>query len=147
MDEKIIVMTFTDHFLVGLLEFFQWAKWLMLAALFLTAADLKFGVQKARYKKEEVRRSRAIRRTFSKISDYVMWIILAYTFGKAFMPFEIDLLPLIILIIIYGIELESIYKNYFASKGRNIKINIFNLFNKKHDMIDIKDKDENNKDE
>lgn len=132
----------TDHFLTGLLEFFIWAKWLMLAALALTMADLKFGVEKAKYKKEEVRKSRAVRRTLQKVCDYLLWIILAYTLDKAFISFEIDLLPFIILIIIYGIELESIFKNYFAAKGKDVKINIGKLFSRKADFIEIEEKKE-----
>lgn len=134
----------TDQFLTGLLEFFIWAKWLMLTAFVLTMADLKFGVEKARYLKEEVRKSRAIRRTLQKICDYIMWIILAYTLDKAFISFEIDLLPFIILIVIYGIELESIFKNYFTARGKNIKVNFLKFFGKKTDIIDIEEKEDNN---
>lgn len=131
----------TDQFLTGLLEFFIWAKWLMLTAFVLTMADLKFGVEKARYLNEEVRKSRAIRRTLQKICDYIMWIILAYTLDKAFISFEIDLLPFIILIVIYGIELESIFKNYFTARGKNIKVNFLKFFGKKTDIIDIEEKE------
>nr|WP_297167517.1 phage holin family protein [uncultured Dysgonomonas sp.] len=134
---------YTDSFLLGLMEFFIWAKWLMLAALVLTFADLKFGVEKARYQKEEVRRSRAVRRTFQKISDYVMWIVVAYTFDKAFISFSIELLPFIILIIIYGIELESIYKNYGAARGKELKINILGFFKRKAEIIEIEEEKEN----
>lgn len=133
---------YTDGFLLGLIEFFVWAKWLMLAALVLTIADLKFGVEKAKYIKEEVRRSRAIRRTLQKISDYVMWIIVAYTFDKAFISFSIELLPFLMLIIIYGIELESIYKNYGTARGKNLKINILGFFKKKTDLIEIEEEKE-----
>lgn len=130
---------YTDSFLLGLIEFFVWAKWLMLTALVLTIADLKFGVEKAKYIKEEVRRSRAIRRTLQKISDYVMWIIVAYTFDKAFISFSIELLPFLMLIIIYGIELESIYKNYGTARGKNLKINILGFFKKKTELIEIEE--------
>lgn len=133
----------TDQFLIGLLEFFIWAKWLMLTALVLTIADLKFGVEKAKSKKEEVRKSRAIRRTLQKICDYLLWIIMAYTLDKAFISFEIDLLPFILLIIIYGIEMESIFKNYFTARGKNVKINIYKFLSRKTDLIEF----EENKDE
>lgn len=130
--ENVHLMTYTDFFLFGLIEFFEWAKWLMLLALALVLADMYFGIDKARHNKEEVRKSRAWRRTLKKISDYVIWIILAYTFDKAFISFEIELLPFTLLIVIYGIELESILKNYFASRGKNIRINVFNLFKSKN---------------
>lgn len=136
-------MNYTDHFLEGLIEFFVWAKWLLILAFILTMADLKFGISASKYRKEEVKRSRAVRRTFDKISSYVIWIILAYTFGQAFgLPFGIELLPIIILLVIYGVELESIYVNYFASKGKRIKVNFLKFFGKKTDIIDIEDREE-----
>ncbi len=135
-------MTYTDQFLVGLLDFFLWAKWLLILAFVLTITDLKFGISASRCRKEPVKRSRAVRRTLDKICSYVLWIVLAYTFGQAFgQPFGIDLLPVIILLVIYGVELESIYVNYFASKGKNIKVNVFKFFSKKTDIIEIEEKE------
>ncbi|GHV39659.1 hypothetical protein FACS1894179_04900 [Bacteroidia bacterium] len=135
-----IIMTYTDQFLVGLLNFFIWAKWLLATAFILTLADLRFGIAASGYRKEPVKKSRAIRRTCDKISSYVLWVVLAYTFGQAFArPFGIELLPLLMLLVIYGVELESIYVNYFAAKGKNVKVNIFKLFARKTDIIDIKE--------
>lgn len=136
------IMTFTDGFLLGLFEFLIWAKWLLLAALILTIADLKFGIEKAKFLNEEVRKSRAIRRTFQKICDYIIWIILSYTLGKAFSPFSIDLFPLLIVLIIYIVEIESIFKNYFTTRGKNIKVSIFKFFSKKTDIIEIEEEKE-----
>lgn len=136
---------YTDGFLIGLLEFFIWAKWLLALAFLLTMADLKFGISAAKYRDEIVKRSRAVRRTLDKITNYCLWIILAYTFGQAFgQPFGIDLLPLIILLVIYGVELESIYVNYFAAKGKKVKVNVFKFFSKKNDIIEVEEKEDNN---
>ena len=136
---------YTDVFLIGLLEFFIWAKWLLVLAFLLTMADLKFGISAAKYRNEIVKRSRAVRRTFDKITNYCLWIILAYTFGQAFgQPFGIDLLPLIILLVIYGVELESIYVNYFAAKGKKVKVNVFKFFSKKNDIIEVEEKEDDN---
>ena len=136
---------YTDGFLIGLLEFFIWAKWLLALAFLLTMADLKFGISAAKYRNEIVKRSRAVRRTLDKITNYCLWIILAYTFGQAFgQPFGIDLLPLIILLVIYGVELESIYVNYFAAKGKKVKVNVFKFFGKKADIIEVEEKEDNN---
>jgi hypothetical protein len=131
-------MTYTDQFLVGLLDFFIWSKWLLAAAFILTLADLRFGIAASRYRNEPVKKSRAIRRTCDKISSYVLWVVLAYTFGQAFArPFGIELLPLLMLLVIYGVELESIYVNYFAARGKSVKVNIFKFFGKKTDIIEI----------
>lgn len=139
--ESAYIVTYTDQFLFGLLEFIQFAKWLLLCGLCLTMADLKWGLAKARYLEEEIRKSRAARRTLQKITDYIMWIIVAYTIGKAFEPFSYDVAPLVMLIVIYGIEIESIYKNYFASKGKTIRINYTKIFGKKSEFIEIKEDD------
>ena len=136
---------YTDGFLIGLLDFFIWAKWLLALAFLLTMADLKFGISAAKCRNEIVKRSRAVRRTLDKITNYCLWIILAYTFGQAFgQPFDIDLLPLIILLVIYGVELESIYVNYFAAKGKKVKVNVFKFFSKKNDIIEVEEKEDNN---
>ncbi|WP_255489431.1 phage holin family protein [Dysgonomonas sp. 216] len=141
---NVYVMTYTDYFLLGLNEFFVWAKWLLLLAAILTVADLVFGVRAAKHRGEVIRKSRALKRTLNKISSYVLWIILAYIFGNAFgKPFGIELLPLILLLVIYGVELESIFSNYFEAKGMKVKINIFKLFSKKTDIIEIEEKDGN----
>ena len=136
---------YTDGFLIGLLEFFIWAKWLLAAAFILIMADLRFGIPAAKARGEEVKKSRAVRRTFDKITNYCIWIILAYTFGQAFgQPFGVELLPLIMLLVIYGVEVESIYVNYFAAKGRKIKVNFFKFFGKKADIIEVEDKEDDN---
>lgn len=136
-------MTYTDNFLLGLLDFFTWAKWLLILALVLTMADLKFGIAASKYRGEEVKKSKAVRRTLDKISSYILWIILAYTFGQAFgLPFGIELLPILMLLVIYGVELESIYVNYFASKGKNVRVNILKFFGKKTDLIEIEEQKE-----
>lgn len=136
---------YTDGFLIGLLDFFIWAKWLLALAFLLTMADLKFGISAAKYRNEIVKRSRAVRRTLDKITNYCLWIILAYTFSQAFgQPFGIDLLPLIILLVIYGVELESIYVNYFAAKGKKVKVNVFKFFSKKNDIIEVEEKEDSN---
>ena len=142
--ENIYAMTYTDFFLLGLNEFFVWAKWLLLLAVVLTIADLVFGVRAARYRGEVIRRSRALKRTLNKITSYVIWLILAYTFGEAFgKPFGIDLLPLIMLLLIYGVEVESIFSNYFETKGMKVKINILKFFGKKADIIEIEERRDN----
>jgi len=140
VETDILIMTYTDYFLVGLFEFFMFSKWLLVAAFALTITDLKFGIDAAKKRKEIIKRSRAIRRTLNKICSYVLWVILAYTFGQAFKPFGIDLLPLVILLVIYIVELESIYVNYFAAKGIKAKVNLRAFFSKKMDIIDIEDK-------
>lgn len=138
------ILTLTDDLIAGFIEFVNWAKLLLILALVLIIADLYFGIGAARVRKEMIRRSRALKRTINKIYGYVLWVVLAYFFGKAFgSPFGIELLPTIMLVIIYGVELESIYSNYFETKGKRIKVNILRLFGKKSNLIEIVEEKEN----
>lgn len=140
-------MTYTDTFLFGLKEFLLWGRWLLLLGLILTIADLKFGTMAAKKRGETIRKSRALKRTINKICSYLLWIAVSYTFGQAFgQAFGIDLLPLLMLLVIYGVELESIYSNYFEVKGRKIKVNIFNFFSKKTNIIEIEEDKDNGAD-
>lgn len=128
----------TDSFLGGLLYFFVWAKWLLLLAVVLAVADAKFGIEAARFRKEQVKRSRAVRSTLNKLSGYVLWIMLAYTFGQAFgLTFGADMLPLVMLLIIFCIEIESIWVNYYAARGKKVRIKLLDYFKKKNNLIDI----------
>lgn len=136
-------MTYVDNILYEFFQFWDWAKWPFLLAIVLIIADLKFGTDKAKVRKEEIRTSRAVRRTVNKLCDYVLWVTVAYSFGKAFgEPFGIPLLPLIAIVIVYGVEINSCYKNYFEAKGRNIKVNVLDLFKSKTDIFEIKEDDE-----
>lgn len=45
--------------------------------------------------------------------------------------------------VIYGVEAESIYVNYFAAKGKKVKVNLLKWFGKKADVIEIEDKEDN----
>lgn len=143
IDDNQFVITYTDEFISGLLDFFVWSKWFLALGLFLTLADLMFGISAARQRKETIKRSRALRRTIDKICGYILWIIVSYMFGHAFgRPFGINLLPAAMLLVIYGVELESVYVNYFASKGRDIKIDIFRFFSKKINIMDVEPKND-----
>jgi hypothetical protein len=135
-------MTYTDVLLFDLVEFLKWSKWLFILAVALTTADLRFGIQAARYRGEKIKKSRAVRRTLNKIFEYFLWVVTAYPFGKVFgKPFGIDLLPLLILLFVYGIELESIYVNYFESKGRKVKVSFLKLFKSKTTLIEVEEKE------
>lgn len=143
-------METTQTFLSDFFLFLQFAKWMVLAAVMLVVADLYFGILAARTRSEVIKRSRAIRRTMDKLTSYLIWIILAYTFGQAFLPLGIELLPLSILIIIYVVELESIYINYFQYRGKSIKINLLKILKRKigiEELIEDKENEKKSKDQ
>ena len=143
-NEHIVVIGLTDHLLQGLIDFFKWAEVFLITAVVLVLADLRFGVQAAKFRKEVVRRSRAWRRTLSKLFDYLTWVILAYVIGQAFgKPFDIEIIPFIVLLVVCAAEIESIFVNYFASTGKKVKVTLFKgILNKNKDLIDIENKDE-----
>lgn len=127
-----------DELVYGFFDFIHWADGLVLLAIILIIADLYFGVKAASIRHEAVRRSRAVKRTINKMCSYLLWILVAYSFGEVFgKPFDIDLLPTIIILVIYAIEIESVFSNYFEWKGIKAKVNIFKFFASKTDIIEL----------
>ena len=123
------------------MDFIEPLKWFLLLGLILIFADLKFGIAAAKKRGEKIRISRAGRRTINKIVDYLCWILVAGAMGKAFgIPFNIPILPAIILLVVCGLEINSVFMNYFEARGKKAKVNIFKYFAKKSDIIDVEEK-------
>lgn len=137
IQERNVVNGVTAVFLTDLIGVFEPLKWFAVAALILIFADLRFGIQAAHMRGEPVRFSRALRRTINKLIDYVCWILVAGAFGKAFgASFQIEFLPAVVLLVIYGIEINSCFSNYFEAHGKHYKFDIFKYFAKKGDIIE-----------
>ena len=108
MSERNTISAMVSVFMSGFMDFIEPLKWFMLLALILIIVDLRFGIAAARKRGEKIRFSRAGRRTINKMVDYLCWILLAGAIGKAFgIPFDIPLLPSIVLLVIYGFEINS----------------------------------------
>ena len=71
MEERNVIGGVIAATLSGCIEFLEPLRWFFLLGLILIFADLRFGVEAARIRKEKVRTSRAIRRTVNKIIDYL----------------------------------------------------------------------------
>lgn len=100
--------------------------------------DLRFGVVAARKRCERIKFSQMVRRTISKFADYSCWIFLAVVFDSVITtPLSIPLFRYICLLIVFSCEIESCFTNYFESRGKKIKIRLFDFFKKKIDLIDI----------
>lgn len=141
MGERNTISAMTATLMSEFMDFIEPLKWFMLLALILIIADLRFGISASKYRGEKIRFSRAGRRTINKIVDYLCWILLAGAIGKAFgVPFDIPVLPAIVLLVIYGFEINSCYGNYFEAHGKHVKVDIFKFFRKKADIIDIEEK-------
>lgn len=87
--------------------------------LMLIVLDLFFGIQAAKHRGEVVRASTAIRRSMTKLFEYICWIILATTlsisFGKDWMEWGT-------LGLVYANEFLSIVGNYLETKGLQFSI-------------------------
>lgn len=143
MRERNTIGAMMATIMSGFMDFIEPLKWFMLLAIILIFVDLRFGIAAAIKRGEKIRFSRAGRRTINKIVDYLCWILLAGAIGKAFgLPFDLPILPAIVLLVIYGFEINSCYGNYFEAHGKKIKVNIFKYFSKKTDIIDVEEKEE-----
>lgn len=141
MHEKNIINGTFAVFLSGFFEFLEPLKWLALCGIILIVADLRFGVMASKKRGETIRTSRAVRRSINKLIDYTCWVLLACALEHTFaVPFHIPLLPTIVMLVVYGVEINSIFANYFEYKGLNLKVDIFKFFKKKtNDIIDIEE--------
>ena len=97
MDERNIISGTSAVAFSGMLDYLYPLRWFALAGLIIVFADLRFGIEAARVRKEVIRRSRAIRRTFNKIVDYTCWILLASSLDHALgEPFNVPILSAMI---------------------------------------------------
>ncbi len=125
------------------LNYLEPIKWLAMCGIILVFCDLRFGVMAAKVRGEKIRKSRAMRRTINKLVDYTCWILLSVGIEFAFgMSLHIPLIPVFVMLVIYGIELNSVFQNYFDYRGIKAKVNIFNWFKKRGaDIIEVEEKD------
>ncbi len=143
MNERNIWGAVTATFLSGFAEFLGPLQWFFLLGIVLVLADLRFGVEAARTRGEHIRVSRALRRTLNKVVDYLCWIFLAGALGATFGgAFGTTLLPTVVMLAVYGIEINSCFANYFESKGKKIKVDIFKFFSKRGEILEIEQEEE-----
>lgn len=109
--------------------------WLVIG-LALIVADLYFGIEASHRRKEEVRLSRACRRTINKMCEYLCWVMLATTLS---IGFEVDWLKYTIFAVVYGIELSSCFSNYFAAHGKRLKFDILGFIGKRIGVEELSD--------
>ena len=113
------------------------APWLLFG-MGLVLVDLRFGLLAAKARKEEIRPSRAWRRTLNKMVDYLCWVTLAEMCSRTFgITLGAPIVSMAMLFIIYGIELNSCVNNYLEYKGINKRWNFFKLVNKEKLLEDV----------
>ena len=115
--------------IMPLLTFYENLMPYILLAIALIIVDSRFGIKASRKRGETIRPSRKWRRAINKLVDYVCWVTLAGVFGQAYgSVLDIPALAALMLLVVYGIELTSIFNNYFEYKGINKKINFYQLY-------------------
>lgn len=145
MNDENLIGGMTAVVLSDTVAFISPMKWFFFLGIILVLADLRFGIEASRARKEDIRFSRAIRRTINKMIDYLCWIFVAGAIGMTFgVPFDVSLLPVLVMLVVYGIEINSCFSNYFESKGKKVRVNIFKFFSKKTDIIEVEEEEENN---
>ncbi len=144
MNERNLLNGSLASYLAWATDFIYPMRWFLIAAFALTLADLKFGIDASRHRGEPIRKSRAVRRTFNKIIDYLCWILVATSFGEAFgTPFGIPILPALVLLVVYGCEINSCFNNYFESHGSRFRIDIFKWLRHRIEIIEPEEGKEN----
>lgn len=90
----------------------------LIVAVIVILVDLIFGIRAAQHRKEEVRYSRAFRRTVSKMFEYICWVTLSSSLAVAF---KFPALEWIILGAVILNEIVSIASNWCEVHGIHIK--------------------------
>jgi len=113
----------------ALLLFFDNSIMLMIpyfiVCFFVIALDLWFGIRAAKKRGEQIRVSRAIRRTIGKGIEYVAWSILASTISVAT---GYGIIQTIMMLVVIGIEIISIGQNwYFVKFGKVVKVDALKI--------------------
>lgn len=129
MQDRNVIAGATAAFISPLVDFYRSLIPFLILAILLIVADSRFGIRAAIKRGETIRRSRVWRRAINKLVDYICWITLSGMIGQTFgIQFHIPLLSIIMLCIVYGIELTSIFNNYFEYKGINKRFNGLKFF-------------------
>lgn len=131
MQERNIIGSATAAVLAPIVDFYASLAPFLILAIVLIATDCLFGVKASKSRGEKIRRSRMIRRSINKLVDYICWITLAGMMGIAFgSALHVPILSYVMFVVVVGIELTSIFNNYFEYRGLHIHFNVFKFFSK-----------------
>lgn len=105
--------------------------------LFATIADLSTGIRAARYRKERVSMSTALRRTGNKIVVYSSWVMFAVTCG---MQFKTDWCTPMMMGVVLFIEMISIISNLLEPHGLTISWKgVLSVIGRRHNVDNLED--------
>ncbi len=136
-DNSTVTAVMSSGITVTAVVFFRDATIAMLPFLFvaipLVGLDLNFGIKAARHRGEKVRFSRAFRRTFGKMMEYVAWVVFSATASLAFGAKWIEWA---VMGAVFINELASVIGNYAETK--DVEISWAYLWNKVLRLIGAK---------
>ena len=148
MQDRNVIGGATAAFLSPFVSFYEGLAPFLLLALILIVVDSRFGILAARKRGEAIRPSRKWRRAINKLVDYICWITLAGMIGRTFgEKFHIPLLACVMLVVVYAIELTSIFNNYFEYKGLKKTFIVWKFFAKVTNHPEIEECVEDRKEE
>lgn len=130
----------------GLSEFLLplWPMYMLFAVLVL--ADLRLGVQAARFRGELVRRSRKWRRTLSKYIDYCCVVTACKMFDDFIVSqYSIPLVYISFCLVLAWVELDSVFSNFGELRGVNV-LKAAKQFIYKKILIDLPEKEKRDAD-
>lgn len=134
MDTNTTTNTAVKTTIIGFLAEWQGLlysmRWMITLALVLILADLWFGVSASKHRGEKIRRSRAGRKTFNKIIDYLCYIFIGVTIGKAIAePYGVDpiITAITAMVLCYCFEIDSIYGHILELHNIKVKVSIWKL--------------------
>ena len=109
---SIVSKGFTVAFATECFQFLYDLRWMILLAFILIIADFWFGMNASKLKGIPIRKSRAGRRTFNKIIDYICYLLMGAVLGKAIgEPYGLDPLVYGHICTLHGVEKRySIWK-------------------------------------
>lgn len=140
MQDRNIIQGSIAAFTAPLVEAWDALLPFLLFAVILTFTDLRYGLLAAKKRGENIRKSRAVRRTLNKMVDFICWIAITWCLGHTFTDaLGVPIVTIVVLAIIYLIELSSVVDNYFEYKGIDKKVSLPKLFKKVLGKANIED--------
>lgn len=105
---SIVSKGFTVAFATECLQLLYDLRWMILLAFILIIADFWFGMNASKLKGIPIRKSRAGRRTFNKIIDYICYLLMGAVLGKAIgEPYGLDPLVVSITVLVVMLWIRS----------------------------------------
>lgn len=127
---SIVSKGFTVAFASECINLLYDLRWMIFLAFILIIADFWFGMNASKVKGIPIRKSRAGRRTFNKVIDYICYLLMGAVLGKAVgEPYGLDPIgvSVSVLIVCYGFEIDSIYGHICTLHGIEKKYGVWKI--------------------